>query len=116
MKSISARILITIAVANNLEVMTGDIGNAYPIAETEEKIYTHTGAEFYVLGIMPEGDLLVVFKAIYGLPTSGNRWHAHLAHALREIFLNRLILTRMSGLGGVKEAMIILVRTLMTFY
>ena len=45
MKSVSARILMTIAAANNLEVMTGDIGNAYLNAETEEKIYTRAGAK-----------------------------------------------------------------------
>ena len=26
-----------------------------------------------------------VIKALYGLPTSGNRWHTHLSHTLREI-------------------------------
>ena len=34
-KSVLARILTIIAAANNLEVMTGDIGNAYLNAETE---------------------------------------------------------------------------------
>ena len=38
MKYVSARILMTIADANNLDVMTGDIGNAYLNANTEEKI------------------------------------------------------------------------------
>ena len=37
MKSISSRILMTIAAVNNLEVMTEGIGNAYLNAETEEK-------------------------------------------------------------------------------
>ena len=35
MKSVSARILMTIAAANNLEVMVGDIGNAYLHADTK---------------------------------------------------------------------------------
>ena len=39
MKSVSARILITISAANNLYFMTGDIGNAYLIANTEKKLY-----------------------------------------------------------------------------
>ena len=55
MKSVSYIILTTIAAANNLEVMTGDIGNAYLNAETEEKIYTRAGAEFDAVGLMPEG-------------------------------------------------------------
>ena len=46
MKSVSARILMTIAATNDLDVMTGDIGNAYLNVNTKEKIYTHTGAKF----------------------------------------------------------------------
>ena len=74
---------MTIVGANNLEVMTGDIGNAYLNANTKEKIYTRASAEFEVVYIMAEGTLLVVIKALYGLPTSGNRWHAHLSYTLR---------------------------------
>ena len=70
---------MTITAANNLEVMVGDIGNAYLHADTEEKVYTHAGAEFEAVGLMPEGTLLEVVKAFYGLPISGNRWHAHLS-------------------------------------
>ena len=71
--SVSARVLMTIAAANILEVMVGDIGNAYLHADTEEKVYTRAGAEFEAVGLMPEGTLLEVVKALYGLPTSGNR-------------------------------------------
>ena len=85
MKSVSSRILMTITAVNSLEVTTGDIGNAYLNTETEEKMYTCAGAEFDVVGLMPEGTLLKVVKALYGLPKSGNRWHAHLSHTLREM-------------------------------
>ena len=34
---------------------------------------------------MAEGTLLEVIKTIYGLPTSRNRWHAHLFRILREM-------------------------------
>ena len=82
---VSTRILMTIVAANNLEVMTGDIGNAYHSINTEENIYTHAGAKFELVGIMAEGDLLEVVKALYGLPNIGNRWHTHLSHTLREM-------------------------------
>ena len=72
-----------IADANNLEVMVGDIGNAYLHADTKQKVYTRAGAEFEAVGMMAEGTLLEVMKALYGLPTSGNRWHAHLSQTLR---------------------------------
>ena len=85
MKSVSARILMTIAAANNLGVVTGDIGNTYLNEETKKKIYTRAGTKFVVIGLMPEGNLLELIKALYGLPTSGNMCHAHLLHTLGEI-------------------------------
>ena len=74
-----------ITAANNLDVMTGDIGNAYLNTNTKEKMYTCAGPEFEVVGIMYEKNLLEVVKALYGLPTSGNRWHTHLSHTWREM-------------------------------
>ena len=88
MKYVSARILMTIAAVNNLEVMTWDIGNAYLNAKTEEKFYTRAGPEFGAVGLMTEGTLLEVIKALYRLSTSGNKWHAHLLHTLRETSFN----------------------------
>ena len=70
--------MMTIAAANNLDVMTGDIGNVYLNTNTKENIYTRAWPEFEVVGIMDEGTLLEVIEALYGLTTSGNRWHAHL--------------------------------------
>ena len=86
MKSVSARILMTIAAVNNLDVMTVDIGNAYvPQHQHRRKIYTCAGAEFEVVGIMAEGNFMEFIKALYGLPISGNRRNAHLFHTLREM-------------------------------
>ena len=72
MKSVSARVLMKIAATNDLDVMVGDIGNAYLHTSTEEKVYTRAGAEFEAVGLMPEGTLLEVKKALYDLPTSGS--------------------------------------------
>ena len=85
MKSVSARVLITIAAANNLDAMVGDIGNVYLHASTEKKVYTRAGAKFAAVGLMDEGTLLEVKKALYGIPNSGNRWHAHLSQTLRDM-------------------------------
>ena len=46
MNSVLSRILMTIEAANNLYFMTGDIGNAYLNANTQENIYTRAGTEF----------------------------------------------------------------------
>ena len=45
-KHVSARIIMTITAANNLDVMTGDIGNAYLNVKTQENIYTCAGNNF----------------------------------------------------------------------
>ena len=86
--------------------MTGDIGNTYINTNTEEKIYTRAGTRFELLGIMDEGNLLDVVKALFGLPTSGNRWHAHLLHTWRKMNLSQLVMTRVSVLGGARQATI----------
>jgi hypothetical protein len=58
-----------------LETWAMDIGNAYLEAETKERVYIIAGAEFGEL----EGHTLVIFKALYGLRTSGLRWHERFA-------------------------------------
>ena len=51
---------------------------------------------------MVEGDLLEVVKALYGLPTSGNMWHTHLAHTLREMIFNTIRFELDVWIGGSK--------------
>ena len=45
-KGISVRLLDLIADSQNLQVLCGDIGNAFIQANTKEKIYTRCGPEF----------------------------------------------------------------------
>ena len=86
MKTISARILMLIASANKLDVLTGDIGNAYLYAKSNQKIYCRLGKEFNIFDKdIPSGSLATVEQALYGLPTSANRWHAHLSDTLRQM-------------------------------
>ena len=66
----SLRLVIFIAKLNNLEVWGADIGNAYLEAKTKEKLYIVAGPEFEGL----EGHILVIYKALYGLKSSGLRW------------------------------------------
>jgi hypothetical protein len=75
----SIRLLNVIAKAQGLECLAGDIGNAYINAETKEKIYVRCGPEF---GPELEGRIAILKKALYGLKSSGNRWHAHFAQTL----------------------------------
>ena len=66
----SLRLVIFLAKLNNLEVWGADIGNAYLEAKTKEKLHVVAGPEFEEL----EGHILVIYKALYGLKSSGLRW------------------------------------------
>ena len=79
-KSISVQLLHVISHKANLEQLCGDIGNAFPNAYTKEKVYIEkAGLEFGELA----GKCIVIKKALYGLCSSAERFHAHLADTLR---------------------------------
>jgi len=75
------RTLVFLSELNGLETWSTDIGNAYLEAETKELVYIIAGPEFGNL----EGHTLVIFKALYGLRSSGARWHERFADCLREM-------------------------------
>jgi hypothetical protein len=75
----STRLLNVIAKAQGLKVLAGDIGNAYLNAEMTEKVYCICGPEF---GPELEGRIAIIKKGLYGLKSSGARWHAHFANTL----------------------------------
>ena len=86
MKTISARVLMLLASANKLDVLTGDISNAYLYATGSQQVAVKLGEEFNLYDeSIPVGSYASVEQALYGLPTSANRWHAHLADTLRVI-------------------------------
>ena len=66
----SLRLVIFLAKLNNHEVWGADKGNAYLEAKTKEKLYIVAGPDFEEL----EGHVLVIYKALYGLKSSGLRW------------------------------------------
>ena len=63
----SLRIVIFLAELNQLELMQGDIGNAYLESYTQEKVYFTTGPEFRHLA----GHTFIIDKVLYGLRSSG---------------------------------------------
>jgi Reverse transcriptase (RNA-dependent DNA polymerase) len=75
------RLMIFLAELNYLQTWATDIGSAYLEAETSEKVYIIAGPEFGNL----IGHILVIKKALYGLRTSGVRWHERLSDCLREM-------------------------------
>jgi hypothetical protein len=74
-------IIVFLAEHNELQLWATDVGNAYLEAETSEKLYIVAGSEFGKL----QGSILVFHKALYGLRTSGKRWHERFADCLMDL-------------------------------
>jgi Reverse transcriptase (RNA-dependent DNA polymerase) len=72
------RIVTLIAEMNNMELWATDVGNAYLESYTEEKVCFIAGPELGAL----EGSLMIIVKALYGLKSSGKRWHERLFDVL----------------------------------
>ena len=77
----SVRIAFTLAALNDLDILSADVQNAYLNAPTKEKVYTTAGLEF---GASKVGQPVLIVRALYGLKSSGARWHEHMAKTLRE--------------------------------
>ena len=81
----SLRIIIFLAELNGLQLMQGDIGNAYLESFMQEKVYFIAGPEFGPLA----RHTLVIEKALYGLRSSGIRFHERLSSVLRKYDFHR---------------------------
>ena len=75
------RIVLFLGELNGLAIWSTDVGNAYLEAYTSEKVYILAGKEFGDRA----GHILIIRKALYGLRSSGARWHDRLAEVLREM-------------------------------
>ena len=73
------RTIIFLGELNDIEPWATDIGNAYLEATTTEKVCIRAGSEFGGL----EGHLLLIYKAVDGLKSSGLRFNLLLAKCLR---------------------------------
>lgn len=80
-KTVSVRLLDLIASSQGLQVLTGDIGNAFIQAHTKEKIYTRCGSEFGEHA----GAIAIIVRALYGLTTSAERFRTLFADYLRDM-------------------------------
>ena len=77
----SVRIILMIAALNDLDILAADVQNAYLNAPMKEKVYTMAGLKF---GPSRVSLLVLIIHALYGLKSSGARWHDHMAKTLRE--------------------------------
>ena len=78
----SVRLAFMLATLNGLEVLAGDVGNAYLNAPCRECIWFKGGDD---VGREDQGHVLVVTRALYGLKSSGASWHSTLAQLLRNM-------------------------------
>ena len=78
---------------NGLKLGIGDVGSAYLEAVTNKKVYIIAGPEFGDLA----GHTLVIYKVLYGLCTSGARYHEKFAKTMRSMGLNPVNQTLMFG-------------------
>jgi hypothetical protein len=75
------RIVTFLAELNELELWGTDVGNAYLESYTKEKVCFVAGPEFGEL----EGHMFIIRKALYGLRSSGARWHDRLFDTLTDM-------------------------------
>ena len=75
----SMRLALLIGELNGLNVMVGDISNAYLTSKTRERVGFIAGPEFRER----QGHTLIIIQALYGLRSSGARFHEKLADSLR---------------------------------
>ena len=80
-QTMTLRFLQTVVVNQNLKVVTGDIGNAFVHALTNEKIWTKAGPEFG----KRQGCKIIFKKALYGLSTSARQWNLTLGGAIADM-------------------------------
>ena len=73
-------IIAFLAELNGLELWGTDISSAYLEAHTKEKVCILAGPEFGPLA----GHRLIIERALYGLRTSGQRWHDRFAECMRK--------------------------------
>ena len=80
-KGVSILLLYIIADSQNLEVMMGDIDNAFIHAYTKEKIYIKDRPEFGDRA----GSIAIIVRELYGLTTSAERFRTMLADFLHTL-------------------------------
>ena len=74
----SVRIAFLIAALNDLEILSGDIQNAYLNSPTKEEVFFYAGDEWK----SNKGRAVVIVRALYGLKSSALAWRNHLADIL----------------------------------
>lgn len=78
----SIQIAFLIAALNDLQLLGGDIGNAYLQAETKEKVHMICGPEF---GHAFQGRFALICRTLYCLKSSGAAWRSTFMGTLQDL-------------------------------
>ncbi len=74
-------IALLMAALNDLNVMVGDVLNAYITAPITEKVWTVLGPEFDI----DDGKSAIIVRALYGLKSTGAAFCVHLASFMHQM-------------------------------
>ena len=75
------RMIIFLTEINQLDIWATYIGNVYLEEKTSEKVYITAGQQFREKW----GNTLTIYKSLYGLQSSGVRWHEKFSDDLRNM-------------------------------
>jgi hypothetical protein len=75
----TVRLFFLLAALNDLDIRACDVQNAFVQADTKEKVWTRGRQEFN----LPEGAVVLIVRALYGLKSSGARFRDAMANTLR---------------------------------
>ena len=77
----SVRIAFLIAALKDLDILVGDIQNAYLNVPTTEKVHFIAGSEWSA----NDGRNIIIVRALYGLKSSALAWRNHLVDTLSNV-------------------------------
>ena len=80
-ENLSVRLVFMIAAHQKLDIMTGDIGNAFPTAPCAEKVWSRCGPE----SGPQEGSIVTLMRALYGLKTAARSFHKFFGDTVRRM-------------------------------
>ena len=81
MSMTSVRILFIQAQKDGQKILSGDLSNAYLHARTDQLVHTTLGKEWGA----DSGKTVLIVKAMYGLRTSGRRFHLYVEKSMYEM-------------------------------
>ena len=72
-----------LAALNNLNILSGDIRNAYLNAPCAEKVHVTVGPELF--GASNQGKTAVIVRALYGLKSASSSWRSYLCNTIIDV-------------------------------